>query len=292
VILQKIALQNGEEMAYREREGGERVIILIHGNMTSSQHWDVLIDALDPKYKVYAIDLRGFGASTYNKRITSIQDFSDDVKQFVDILRLKDFVMVGWSTGGAVAMQFQANYPGLCEKIVLLASASTRGYPMFASTSNGASETKRLTTLEEIEQDPKTIGMQSLYNEKNYEGLKSVWETVIYTDNKPDKERYQVYLGDMTTQRNLADVYHALNTFNISAKHNGVNEGTNEVAKIHIPVLILYGDRDYVVTKEMTDEIIEDLQGKAKVVVLEDTGHSPLIDNLALLKNEIETFIG
>ena len=38
--------------------------------MTSSKHWDVLIEALDAKYTIYAIDLRGFGGSSYHHPIT------------------------------------------------------------------------------------------------------------------------------------------------------------------------------------------------------------------------------
>ena len=55
------------------------------------------------------------------------------------------------------------------------------------------------------------------------------------------------YIDDMLTQRNLADVYHALNTFNISAVNNDAAKGTKQVEKLTIPVLILYGDRDFVV---------------------------------------------
>lgn len=285
-------LKNGEEIAYREREGGAKALILIHGNMTSSKHWDILMEKLDPIYKVYALDLRGFGYSSYNKRISSIKDFSDDVKGFVDELGLKKFSIIGWSTGGAVAMQFEIDYPGLCEKIVLLASASTRGYPMFETKEDGtANLERRLQTLSEIEADNRTIGMQYLYDSKDKEGLKAVWNAVIYTDNKPDENKYEEYIDDMLTQRNLADVYHALNTFNISSEHNGVMDGTNGVSKIRIPVLVLHGDRDYVVTEKMTQEIVEDLGHITEYHRLKDTGHSPMIDDLEQVKAKIEKFL-
>lgn len=77
-------LDNGEEIAYREREGGDKVVILVHGNMTSSVHWDVVMESLSPEFKVYAIDLRGFRESSYPKPITEIADFSDDLKKWVD----------------------------------------------------------------------------------------------------------------------------------------------------------------------------------------------------------------
>lgn len=290
--MKKIQLSNGDELAYREREGGTKPIILIHGNMTSSKHWDLLIDVLDPSYKVYAVDLRGFGESTYHNRISSIRDFSNDVKEFVDALDLKDFTLVGWSTGGCVSMQFEIDHPGLCNKIVLVASGSTRGYPMYETKEDGMPNLeKRLQTLEEIERDGKTIGVQHLYDTKNHDGLKEVWNAVIYTHNQPDEDKYKEYLDDMLTQRNLADVYHALNIFNISDVHNGVTEGTGEAKQIQIPVLVLYGDRDYVVVEDMTKEILEDLKHVAQFQRLENTGHSPLVDNLEQLKEHMEKFI-
>lgn len=291
-MLKKVQLSNGEEIAYREREGGTKTIVLVHGNMTSSKHWDLLIEALDPKYKVYAIDLRGFGGSTYYNRITSIKDFSDDLKGFVDALQLNDFTLIGWSTGGCVSMQFEVDYPGLCNNIVLVASGSTRGYPMYETKEDGMPNLeKRLKTIEEVEKDAKTIGVQYLYDTKNHEGLKEIWNAVIYTHNQPDEEKYKEYLDDMLTQRNLADVYHALNIFNISDVHNGVTEGTGGAKQIQIPVLVLYGDRDYVVTEDMTQEILEDLKHVAQPQRLDNTGHSPLIDQLDLLKEHIENFI-
>lgn len=290
--VKKVAIENGETIAYREREGGEQVVILVHGNMTSSKHWDLLIDVLDPKYKLYALDLRGFGFSTYHERITSIKDFSDDLKAFVDKIGLSHFSLVGWSTGGAVSLQFAANYPEYVEKVVLLASASTRGYPIFAMREDGTFDTdKRLKTIEEIEADRRTIMMQSLYDTRNKQGLKEVWNSLIYIHKQPDEAKYDEYLDDMLTQRNLADVYHALNSFNISDVHNGLKIGTNEAALIKAPVLNLYGETDLVVTKRMTDEIAEDLGDRATTVQLKGCGHSPIIDDLSHLKREIENFL-
>ncbi|WP_262173742.1 alpha/beta fold hydrolase [Saccharococcus sp. Marseille-Q5394] len=293
VGLKKVTLANGEQIAYRERDGGEQVVVLVHGNMTSSKHWDVLIDELDSKYKIYAPDLRGFGESTYNDRVTGIRDFSEDLAGFIETLELEKFHLVGWSTGGAVCMQYVADHPGKCEKLLLLASASTRGYPFFGTKEDGSPDLEhRLQTIEDVEQDAgKTLAMQGLYDNQNRDGLKAVWNALIYTHNQPDAAKYDEYVDDMLTQRNLADVYHSLNTFNISPHHNGVHEGTNQAKDIDIPVLVLHGDRDYVVTAQMQDEIMEDLGDNAMFISLEDTGHSPLVDSLEQLTKTIETFL-
>lgn len=293
VNFKKVKLSNGETISYRERPGGEKVCVLVHGNMTSSKHWDVLMEILSEEFTIIAPDLRGFGQSSYHHRITHIKDFSDDLKGFIDLLGLKNFSLVGWSMGGAVTMQFCADYPGYCEKLILLASASTRGYPFYKTDEDGVIDfNSRLTTIEEIEQDQgKTIPMQSLYDLKDRKGLRLVWNAAIYTHNRPEPRKYGEYIDDMLTQRNLADVYFALNNFNISHIDHTAAKGAGAVDKIQIPVLILYGERDLVVPFHMTKEIIDDFGERAKAVELENCGHSPFVDDIQQLKNEIEKFL-
>lgn len=293
VEIKSITIGNGETLGYRERSGGEETLVLVHGNMTSSKHWDLLIDALDPKYKIYAVDMRGYGISTYLKEVDSIKDFSDDLKLLVDQLGLKDFAMMGWSTGGAVAMQFCADYPGYCQELILLASASTRGYPFYGISTEGTPDlNNRLKNKEDIKKDPfRTIPIQHAYDTGKHDTLKAIWNALIYRKKQPDEAKYTEYVNDMITQRNLAEVYHSLNTFNISEKHNGLLEGTNQVKDIKIPVLVLRGDEDLVVTDHMTKEILEDFEGRATYVELAGCGHSPLVDNLDLLVEQVANFL-
>lgn len=291
--LKKVELKNGETLTFRERPGEGQLVILVHGNMTSSKHWDYLMDSMDETYHIIAPDLRGFGGSSYHRRITHIRDFAEDLKLFVDALALEDFALVGWSTGGMVCMQYCALYPDDCTKLVLLASGSTRGYPFYGTTPDGQMDiTNRLTTVEEVEQDEsKTKAMQGLYDTRNKEGLKAVWNASIYTHYQPDEAKYDEYVEDMLTQRNLPDVYHSLNTFNIGTTDHAAGKGTGEVGLITQPVLVVFGDRDYVVPEYMTNEIIEDFEGRAEVVKLGDCGHSPLIDQLQALTETIERFL-
>ncbi|PLR97679.1 intracellular short-chain-length polyhydroxyalkanoate depolymerase [Bacillus sp. T33-2] len=294
VVIKKVDLPNGETIAYRKRAGGEKKVLLIHGNMTSSKHWDLLIDAMDAEYKIFALDMRGFGESSYDVPVLSIKDFADDVRMFVDAIGLQGFAAIGWSTGGAVAMQFAADHPGYCDKLVLLASASTRGYPFYGTTAEGVPDLNdRYKSYEDIKGDQsRTAAIQSAYDTGNRDLLKAVWNTLIYTHNQPEPAHYEEYVDDMMTQRNLAEVYHSLNTFNISGAHNGLLKGTNQVQDIDIPVLVLRGERDLVITKEMADEIIEDFDGRARFVELKDCGHSPLVDDLDQLRNVITEFLG
>ncbi|MCA0149022.1 MULTISPECIES: alpha/beta hydrolase [Rossellomorea] len=293
VQLKKVLLGNGETLSYRERSGGHIPLVLVHGNMTSSKHWDIVLENMDGRYKIYAVDMRGFGESSYHREIASIKDLSDDLKDWVDVLGLNGFSMMGWSTGGAVAMQYVIDHPDDCKNLILLASASTRGYPFMGTKEDGTPDLgKRLRTMEEVKSDTgKTIPVQAAYDGNDRDFLRGLWNALIYSHNQPEARRYEEYIDDMRTQRNLAHIYQALNTFNISGVYNGLVEGTGKAGAIFIPVLVIRGERDYVITKEMTEEIIEDIGENAIFVELKNSGHSPLIDDLDQLLDTIHSFL-
>lgn len=290
-LLKAVELGNGETLGYREREGGNKVLLLVHGNMTSSKHWDVVLDKLDSEYKVYAVDLRGFGVSTYHRPIESLTDFAEDLKLFVDALGVKKFSLLGWSTGGGVAMSFAATYPDYVEKLLLLASLSTRGYPFYKLDQSGQ-PVERIKSKTEMREDPfRTVPIQAAYDTKNKVFLKGIWNSLIYTQNQPSADQYDEYLEDMCTQRNLVDIYYANNIYNISHQHNGLTEGTGAIDHIQAPTCVLWGENDLVVSKDMTQEIVEDLGEKAELRILTNCGHSPLIDDLDLFLHEVTSFL-
>ncbi|MFD1739158.1 alpha/beta fold hydrolase [Bacillus salitolerans] len=294
VHLKTVGLPNGETLGYRVREGGNKTLLLIHGNMTSSKHWDLLIDALPNEYRIIALDLRGFGLSTYKQPIESIKDFSDDMKLFVDALSLKDFTAVGWSLGGTVAMQFIAENPGYASKLVLVASGSTRGFPAYGLNAEGNIDlTNRLKTKDDFRMDAvRTIPIQAAYDNRDANLLKAVWNSVIYDKNQPSSEKYEEYIDDMCTQQNYADVLYALNRFNISKHHNGVIEGNHLVNNLNLPILALFGDRELVITKQMQEELLSDLPKQyVTYVELKDCGHSPLVDDINQLVEAITVFL-
>lgn len=278
-------LPNGETIGYRERDGGEQVVLLVHGNMISSYHWDLAFEYLDERFKLYAIDLRGQGTSTYKTPIESLKDFTTDIKLFVDTLKIPTVSVVGWSMGGGISMQFAADYPEYVEKLVLLSSMSTRGYPLYKVNSFGQPIlTERLQSKEEIKKDrARYIPISGAYRSQNTAFLKQILNLTMYPVKKPDRLRYRAYLEDILQQRNLLEVYDAMNRFNISHQHNGLVEGTKEVDNIKAPTLVLWGDKDVIVTKQMQEEIMEDFGDIANFTMLKNVGHSPLID-------DIETF--
>ncbi|HKL76330.1 MAG TPA: alpha/beta hydrolase [Halanaerobiales bacterium] len=293
INLKSVKLANGEKLGYRKKDGGEKLLVLLHGNMTSSKHWDILIESMPDEFTIYAPDLRGFGISSYNQEISSLHDFSEDLKMFCDKLNLNNFNLMGWSTGGGVAMDFAADNPEYVKKLILMESVGTKGYPIFKKDENGKPiPGELLSTKEEIANDPvQVLPVLNAYKNKDKDTMKMIWNNTIYTDNQPDPEKYNEYLEDMFTQRNLVDVDYALAHFNISNEHNGLEEGIGKAEKIEAPTLILYGENDKVVTEQMAKDINNDIGENANLQYLKKCGHSPLIDDLDQLLENILNFI-
>lgn len=190
-------------------------------------------------------------------------------------------------------MQFAADYPEQVEKLVLLASVSTRGYPFYKVDEQGQPIlAERLRTKEEIALDPlRSIPITDAYRRKDKHFLRQLFNATMYTSNQPSPERYEAYLDEVLRQRNLLDVYHALNHFNISHFNNGITKGTGEVDRIAAPTLVIWGEHDRVVTKGMAKEIVDDFGGKAKLVILPEAGHSPFTDHVGALLKELHSFL-
>ena len=61
-------------------------------------------------WRVFVIEYRGMGISSYNTPITCHDDLVDDIKDFVDRMNLSEFALLGWSTGGMAGIWFRGSY--------------------------------------------------------------------------------------------------------------------------------------------------------------------------------------
>lgn len=274
---------NNEVLAYREGGEGERTLLLIHGNMSSSAHFDHLMEALSDTFKIYAVDLRGFGHSSYHEAFDSLKTLSEDLEIFIDKLRLKDIEVLGWSTGGGIAMHLAADNPELIKRLILMESVGITGYPMFKKDATGqAILTELLMTKEEIAADPIQVApVLDAIASKNGAFYKALWDAAIYTaGRRPNADDYARYIDEMLLQRNLVDIDYSLTRFNISHQHNGYSEGTGDISKIKCPTVILQGDKDIVVPMSMATGIYEALSANASLRIIENAGHNPMVDQL------------
>ncbi|MCD4827219.1 MAG: alpha/beta hydrolase [Acholeplasmataceae bacterium] len=289
----KIVLKNGEVYHYVEQGIGEKVILLIHGNFSSSLHFTPLLDRLPKDVRVIAPDLRGYGDSTYYRKISSLKDFADDIHLFMQAKDIKKADVVGWSLGGGVALEYAAHYPEAVEHLVLINSTTHRGYPIFKKDAEGKPLIGQVyESPEEMAKDPVQImPLLNAQQQGNFDFVSYIFGVTIYTVGKPSESDNKLWINESLKQRNLADADWALANLNMSDQHNLYNAGTNNISKVKAPVLHTWSTQDITVPEYMVLENVNALKKRSKLIVYENCGHSPLVDVPDQLTKDILEFI-
>jgi len=111
------------EMNYRE-EGTGFPLVLIHGLNGDHTGWAPVIPELARHFRTLAIDVRGHGESGKPDQPYSIQEFSQDLKEFLSQMQITRAHILGLSMGGAVAQQFALDYPQMVRALILISTFS------------------------------------------------------------------------------------------------------------------------------------------------------------------------
>ncbi len=114
-----IRLANGLRLHYETSGSGKYPVVLVHGYGMSSAVWEKVLPLLPSDYRLFAVDLRGFGRSDKPDNGYSCLELADDLGQFLDALGLPRAVLIGHSFGGLVIQHFAARYPGRVLALVL-----------------------------------------------------------------------------------------------------------------------------------------------------------------------------
>lgn len=113
----------GHSIAYTAMGEGQP-IVLIHGFGASIGHWRRNIPALaEAGYKVFAIDLLGFGKSDKPCLTYTLELWQDLLKDFAAIHIQTPAIFVGNSIGALLSLMILANHPDIANGGVLLNAA-------------------------------------------------------------------------------------------------------------------------------------------------------------------------
>lgn len=285
---QYVALSNGEKLAFLSGGSGKKVLLALHGNMASSVYMKYFLENVPEDYRVIAPDLRGFGDSSYNRPIGYIKDFAADIADFCRILGVEKAAAVGWSLGGAVAMELSLLCPQLVEKLILVSSASVMGYPLYKK--NGRDELCPYLDKEEMYFNAAVQGNVNALKggDKNY--FRAAYDMVIYTVNKPTEAEYALQLEDCMKQRNLLDVDWALCRFNISGESNLYGAGCDKAKNISCPVMLTFSDKDNIVPEFMFKQNAAAFPN-AEIHCYSPAGHAPFLDKPQEFYRDMAAFL-
>ena len=244
----------GESKLHYVVEGDGKVLVFIHGLSDDLNYWEVLTANLKKNFKVIRFDLQGHGESELVDDEISIDIYANDLKNLLDGLNVKKVNLVGFSLGGAIALDFSIKYSDYVDSLVLMSS--------FSKSDDYS---------------------KNIFNQfKN--ALKSSFEdfydlilpmvlckNVIENHNEELKMLKQIASQNADTEAYIKAV-DACCEFDVD----------EDLAKINIPTLILAGKYDEIFLPEMQADFKNKIKN-SRLIVFDDVKH-----NLLVGKNNIK----
>lgn len=119
------AITIGGNLVHYEVLGRGRPVLLLHSWIGSWRYWIPTMQQLQLKYRVYAIDLYGFGDSSKDTRRYPIDHQVQLVLDFMNHLGIPKAALIGHGLGALVVSEFARLYPDKAPRVLLA------GVPLF-----------------------------------------------------------------------------------------------------------------------------------------------------------------
>ncbi len=256
------------KIAYIDSGGEGFPIVFIHGNSCSSRVFSKQIAHFSRQYRVIAVDLLGHGKSahpTHPDTAYTIPGYAKCLDEFTKVLKLKEFVVVGFSLGGNIALQWT------------LITDSIKGLMLVSSA-------------------PMKYSEQAFLAYPPYEG-----SYVAYPDVLTESQAIQ-FMGasgfDMQDPSLYFMVEDAMKTDGAARATmvasvlagKGVDE-TQIVSKLALPLAVVIGDKDIALGREYISHLRYLNLWHNKIQVVTDAQHAIVYHQAEQLNSLLENFI-
>jgi len=200
-------------------------IVLLHGKNFSGYYWErIANDLLNKGYRVIIPDQIGFGKSTKpGYYLYSFNQLALNTKNLLNSLKIKNYIVVGHSMGGMLAVNMATMYKESTKKLILINPIGLEPYLQFI-------EYKDPEFFYENEKK-KTVEMFRNYQKKNYYDGK--WSDEYEKLIVPFKGQIKGKDFDLVAWNN-ALTYNPIFTEDIVSKFS----------QIQVPTALIIGTRD------------------------------------------------
>lgn len=287
-----IQLSNGEELFYRQSGTSGKVIVLLHGNYSSSVVWTEILDELCDEYRLYAIDMRGFGKSSYRKPARTLREYAEDIELFIDALGLEEIVLLGWSAGGGVAMEIAADLKERVEKLILVSSVAANGYKSQYAVPIAMQQYARYLfpfQMYWVDQFNPYQKVSTIAN--NPRMVMEQLTDYMYNKNAPEPELFREMVNSVMEQRNNMDFWEAFSTFNITDSGTGLVAGSGRIKEITCPVIHFHGMEDRIVPYCEAKFNNKAFGGNSRLIPFKNSGHSIMTDEKERFVEELRNVV-
>lgn len=113
------AVSVGGDLVHYQVLGRGRAVLLLHGWIGSWRYWVPSMQQLHLKYKVYAVDMFGYGDSAKNPRRYTLDEQVRMVSDFLKTMQLKKVAIVGHGFGAWIAAELARREPSTIARMLL-----------------------------------------------------------------------------------------------------------------------------------------------------------------------------
>ena len=238
---------------------GERPIVFVHGISGNWQNWLENLPRFAQERRVLALDLPGFGASEDPAEDATMPSYGRSLEAFCDQLGLGEVDLVGNSMGGFITAETAIQFPDRVQRLVLVSSAGIttsdlRQEPVLAAGralamggTRSAAEIRMAVTRPRLRHAIFSI-------------------LVRHPTRIPADILFEVSRG--AGRDAFVPVLRAILDYDFRER----------LPEIRCPTLIVWGAKDAIIPKDDAYEYERLIPGTQPVVMLEDTGHVPMVE--------------
>jgi len=247
-------------------------LVFIHGWCMNSSIWGEQSSFFSDDYRVLMPDLRGHGLSAGAGGPYTFMQFSKDIGELMGSLGKENIILVGWSMGSMVAMEYALSLSKGISGMVLISPT-----PCF-KRSEGRQYGKRPSSIKRLRQNLT----------RNYEfTLKDFCERFFTVSGEliaPDSEReirsFFFGKGFPPPQNVALETLDELERWDVRER----------AKKIDIPVLIIHGEADSIIDITAGKELHRIIP-ESNLIIIEGAGHVPFLTIIRKFNNEMGRFM-
>jgi pimeloyl-ACP methyl ester carboxylesterase len=117
---------NGVKLHYLDWGGEGETLLFIAGSGDNAHTFDGMAPKFTDHFRVLALTRRGYGESDKPKTGYDLPTLAEDVRQFLDAMKITGVNLAGHSAGGNELIQFASAYPKRTLKLIFLDAAYDR----------------------------------------------------------------------------------------------------------------------------------------------------------------------
>lgn len=260
-------LMNKALLHYEDRSLEQaRTIVFLHDWALNRLEWAYPVALFSRGYRTIAVDLPGFGRSDQPGGLMNYEGMARDVGALVNVLDLKNVILVGAGMGAAIAVTYATRFPRTLAGLVLIGPTSPRW-----TRAPGFARGIPRQEVESLLDDSETKWPNLLIK---YAG--SLFHTAV---GEPTRD----WFVNMGLE---ASLYAAQQTL----IHMRDADQRDELTKIRCPTTVFHGVHDAVVPLGVGEYLAENIEGAA-FVRFENSGHAIWIDEKYRFNKELTGFI-